>query len=93
MKLEWGTEKTGDYYIAMNDAFNNKKDGWRLPSIQELQDAAQNKIPGFIDGKYYWSNDWHGDPTHAGAIQMYSGTYFFGMPLYNQCNYRLVKEI
>ena len=92
MKLEWGQDKIGSYDIAWNDMDKNKQNGWRLPSVQELQEAAENKIPGFTDGKYYWSNDWHGDPTHAGAVQMYSGAYFIGMPLYNQCNYRLVKN-
>lgn len=93
MKLEWGKDKIGDYYIAMSDVADSKKDGWRLPSVQELQDAGSNKVIGFTDGKFYWSNDWHGDPTHAGAVQMYSGAYFIGMFLNNECNYRLVKEI
>lgn len=89
--LQWSEDKIGSYDVAWNDADKNKKDGWRLPSVQELQEAAENKTPGFIDGKYYWSNDWKGDPTHAGAVQMYSGGYFFGMPFYNQLQYKLVK--
>lgn len=93
MKLEWGIDKIGDYATASNDAYQNKNDGWRLPSVEELQEAGINKVPGFIEEKYYWSNDWKGDPHHAGAVRMYWGEYFFGMPIYNQCNYRLVKEI
>lgn len=93
MTLEWGKDKTGNYATAGNDAYDNKKDGWRLPSVEELQDAAEKKVSGFIEGRYYWSNDWKGDPTHAGAVEMYSGGYFFGMPFDNVCNYRLVKEI
>ena len=91
-RLLWGPNKEGSFDIAWNDAYQSKKDGWRLPSVQELQDAAIYRFPGFIDGKYYWSNDWHGDPSHAGAVQMYSGAYFIGMPLYNQLQYKLVKE-
>lgn len=92
MTLEWGKDKVGNYATAANDAYDNRNDGWRLPSVEELQEAAEKKVSGFIEGKYYWSNDWKGDPTHAGAVQMYSGGYFFGMPFDNLCNYRLVKE-
>jgi hypothetical protein len=90
--IEWSEDKTGDYATAWNDAHSKKDSGWRLPSPQELMDAAQNKTPGFIDEKYYWTNDWKGDPSHAGAIQMYSGLYYFGMPCFNNCNYKLIKE-
>jgi hypothetical protein len=94
MKLEWGENRESfDYPTAWNDAHNLKDKGWRLPSPQELMDAASSKVPGFTDGKYYWTNDWNGDPSHAGAVEMYGGGYFIGMPLENRINYRLVKEI
>lgn len=93
MNLEWGKDKVGSYDIAWNDADQNKKDGWRLPSVEELQEAAEKKTPGFIDDKYYWSNDWNGDPTHAGSVQMYSGAYFLGTPCYSQIQYKLVRLI
>jgi hypothetical protein len=93
MKLEWTPNQIGDYATASNYAAINKKDGWRLPSVKELQTAGQDKIPGFIEEGYYWSDDWNGDPFRAGAVQMYWGGYFFGMQTYNKCNYRLVREI
>lgn len=91
--LFWSENKEGDFATAWNEAYEKKKDGWRIPSIEELQSAAENKISGFSNDRYYWSNDWHGDPSHAGVVQMYSGAYFIGMPLYNVCNYRLVRDL
>jgi hypothetical protein len=93
MKLEWRENKNGDYATAWNDAHSLKDKGWRLPSPQELMDVAQIKFPGFIEDTYYWTNDWSGDPSHAGVVQMYAGAYFIGMPTFQKCNYRLVREI
>jgi hypothetical protein len=94
MKLQWSEDfKDATYDEAWNNAHSLKDKGWRLPSPQELMDAANSKIAGFTNDKYYWTNDWNGDPSHAGAVLMYAGAYFIGMPLFNRIYYRLVKEV
>jgi len=91
--IEWSENKKGDYATAWNDAHSKKESGWRLPSPEELMEAAENKTPGFINEEYYWTNDWKGDPSHAGAVKMYYGAYFIGMPTFQQCYYRLIKKV
>ena len=93
MKLKCGKDKIGNYDVPWNDINQSKKDVGRLSSVSELHDATQNKIPGFVEGCRYWSNDWDGDPGHAPTVEMYSGFYFMGTPDYYECNYRLVREI
>ena len=91
MQIEWIENKVGSYDVAWNEAHSLKDKGWRLPSPEELIDAAGKKTPGFTNDKYYWTNDWNSDPIHAGAVKMYYGAYFIGIPTFQQCNYRFIR--
>ena len=50
--LQWKDEfELWNWY----DAMNLQRNGWKMPTIQELIEAGEDKIPGF-NGKYWSSN-------------------------------------
>jgi len=53
MKLEW--KETEINKISWDNAKKLEKDGWRLPTKDELIDAYHNKVEGFKP-KWYWSS-------------------------------------
>jgi hypothetical protein len=56
MKLEWqqnSPEKLMNWDEA-DECVKSLGEGWRLPTIEELKDAFNNKIEGF-KSDYYWT--------------------------------------
>lgn len=55
IKLEWG--KTADKKMTWEEAkkwCEEQGEGWRMPTIEELEEASRQKSEGFGTG-YYWS--------------------------------------
>lgn len=69
MEIEW-EKYPHNHFISWNSATSECsefKDGWRLPTISELQEAYKNKVEGF---KYaiYWSSEEIKDLDHCAAF-------------------------
>lgn len=57
---DWWHIGYGSYGYSYKDAqemLKNNKDGWRLPSIDEMRLISQDTIPELLNDKAYWTRD------------------------------------
>lgn len=76
-KLEW-QENSPTYPMTWDEAMSYAKslgDGWRLPTVEELKEAYDNKVEGFqSDG--YWSSSTYAQDTNDARIVLFYNGYF-----------------
>ena len=81
MKLEW-QQNSSEKPITWDEANEYVKslgEGWRLPTIEELKDAFDNKIEGF-KSDYYWTSNVNanGDSNAIGVSFGFGDVGYYG---------------
>lgn len=90
MKLQW--KEIEPTVMTWWQAYTLQINGWRLPTLKELEDADNNKIEGFLS-TFFWTNN---EPEHTIDFAWY---YVFGTAEKGTMNkemsfyIRLCKEI
>jgi len=75
-RLIWGpTQKPMTWFQAMN----LEKDGWRLPTKDELRQAFIDKVPGFKSARF-WSSSLY---TYYLQSYVWSVSLFYGDAYYD----------
>jgi len=93
-KLEWGPEfgpcswdEARDYLAELNVRLTGKEQ-WRMPSKEDLLNAFNKKVPGFLTkapnefsngddrSVLYWSSDEHTLSSAAGSFWFETGEFF-----------------
>jgi hypothetical protein len=72
--IEWG--KTADCRLNWEDAkkwCEKQGEGWRLPTLEELKQAYDDKVEGFVTKDAYWSSN-ENDTNYAWFQYFISGT-------------------
>jgi len=86
LKLEWEknpSENIMTWYEAMDYA-KSLGEGWRLPNINELREAFENKIKGF-KSSFYWSSSmvvqdsdaWYVDFSYGNLKSSYKSANYY----------------
>jgi hypothetical protein len=75
MELEW-QENPSEQPMTWSEANEYVKslgDGWKLPSIEELKEAYDNKIEGFKSDFYWSSEEYVQNTNYAWFVYFYNG--------------------